>query len=689
MLSRNNSEYLLIQNSSMKQFITLLTGTILLFTSCKNNADQQSYFDASGMDTTVHPGDNFFQYANGTWVKNSVIPDDQSGWGSFFTLYDENLKKMRTILDELSVKTDHKPGSNEQKVGDFYASGMDTAAIEKAGYEPLKPMLAKIDAVKDYKELISLLASSYAEGDGDLLGIYIGADERNSTKNILSVYQTGLTLPEKDYYTKTDAPTVEKRQKLVEHITNLFVLTGVDKTLAAQQAAAVLKLEAAIAVSHLAPVELRDPIKNYNKMSVSDLEKLSPNVSWTTSLAKMGIQTDSINVAQPAYYKTLSALLASQPIEVWKSKVKFDYISSNASLLSKAFVDERFAFNKLFSGAKTQEDRWKKMVSRTDDGLKDLLGQIFVQKYFPAEAKKRMDELVNNLQIAFDKRIAQLDWMSDTTKQKAKEKLSAVMKKIGYPDKWKSYDDVNITRNDFYGNMRSIAKHDYKESIAKIGKPVDKTEWGMTAPTVNAYYNPTFNEIVFPAGILQFPFFELKADDAINYGAIGMVIGHEMTHGFDDQGRQYDAQGNLTDWWTKTDAEKFTAKAKGVIEQYNAYTVLDSLHVNGALTLGENLADIGGLAIAYDAFKLTKQGQSSEKIGGFTPDQRFFLGYAQVWRIVDRPESLRTRITTDPHSPEEFRVNGPLANFEPFYQAFGVTEKHKLYRSVDQRARIW
>jgi putative endopeptidase len=673
----------------MKQLATLLLGASLIFASCKNNHDQSTYFDASGMDTTVHPGDNFFQYANGTWVKNSVIPDDQSGWGSFFTLYDENLKKMRTILDELSAKADHKAGSNEQKVGDFYASGMDTAAIEKAGYEPLKPMLTKIDAVKDYKELINLLASSYAEGDGDLLGIYIGADERNSSKNILSLYQTGLTLPEKDYYTKTDVPTVEKRQKLVEHITNLFVLTGVDKTLAAQQAAAVLKLETAIAVSHLAPVELRDPIKNYNKMSVGDLEKISPNISWTSSLAKMGIQTDSINVAQPAYYKTLSALLASQPIEVWKSKVKFDYISSNASLLSKAFVDERFSFNKLFSGAKTQEDRWKKMVSRTDDGLKDLLGQIFVQKYFPAEAKKRMDELVNNLQIAFDKRIAQLDWMSDTTKQKAKEKLAAIMKKIGYPDKWKSYDDVNISRNDFYGNMRSIAKHDYKESIAKIGKPVDKTEWGMTAPTVNAYYNPTFNEIVFPAGILQFPFFELKADDAINYGAIGMVIGHEMTHGFDDQGRQYDAQGNLTDWWTKTDAEKFTTKAKGVIEQYNAYTVLDSLHVNGELTLGENLADIGGLAIAFDAFKLTKQGQSSEKIGGFTPDQRFFLGYAQVWRIVDRPESLRTRITTDPHSPEEFRVNGPLANFEPFYQAFGVTEKHKLYRPVDQRARIW
>jgi len=673
----------------MKQLATLLIGASLVFASCKNNSNQQSYFDTAGMDTSIHPGDNFFMYANGTWIKNSVIPDDQSGWGSFYTLYDENLKKMRTILDELSAKSDHTPGSNEQKVGDFYASGMDTAAIEKAGYDPLKPMLAKIDAVKDYKELISLLATSYTEGDGALIGIYVGADERNSTKNILSLYQTGLTLPEKDYYTKTDASTAEKRQKLIEHITNLFVLTGVDKTIATQQATAVLKLETAIAASHLAPVELRDPIRNYNKMSVVDLQKISPNINWSNSLQQMGIQTDSVNVAQPQYYKTLSALLSSQPIDVWKSKVKFDYISSNASLLSKAFVDERFSFNKLFSGAKTQEDRWKKMVNRTDNGLKDLLGQIFVEKYFPAEAKKRMDELVNNLQIAFDKRIAQLDWMSDTTKQRAKEKLAAIMKKIGYPDKWKSYDDVTITRNDFYGNMRNIAKHDYKESIAKIGKPVDKTEWVMTAPTVNAYYNPTFNEIVFPAGILQFPFFELKADDAINYGAIGMVIGHEMTHGFDDQGRQYDAQGNLTDWWTKTDAEKFTTKAKGVIEQYNAYTVLDSLHVNGALTLGENLADIGGLAIAYDAFKLTQQGKSTEKIDGFTPDQRFFLGYAQVWRLVDRPESLRTRITTDPHSPEEFRVNGPLANFEPFYQAFGVTEKHQLYRPADQRARIW
>jgi putative endopeptidase len=673
----------------MKQIIPVLSGAVLLFAACKNNADQSAYFDKSGMDTSIHPGDNFFQYANGQWVKNSVIPDDQSGWGSFYTLYDENLKKLRTILDDVSAKKDHPAGSLEQKVGDFYASGMDTNAIEKIGYEPLKPMLARIDAVKDYKELMSLLAESYAEGDGDLIGWYVGADERNSVKNILNLYQTGLSLPEKDYYTKTDSTTVKQRQKLVDHVGNLFELTGMETIMANTAALTVLQLETQIARAHLSPVEMRDPIKNYNKMSVADLEKMAPNIGWTSVLQKMGIQTDSVNVSQPAYYKALSTLLASQPIGTWKNKVKFDYIASNASLLSKAFVDERFSFSQLFSGAKKQEDRWKKMVNRTDNGLQDLLGQLFVKQYFPAEAKERMDELVNNLQKAFSNRIAKLDWMSDTTKQKAQEKLTAILKKIGYPSKWKSYSDVTISRTDFYGNMRSIAKHDYKESIAKIGKPVDKTEWMMTAPTVNAYYNPTYNEIVFPAGILQFPFFELKADDAINYGAIGMVIGHEMTHGFDDQGRQYDAKGNLSNWWTATDGEKFTAKAKGVIDQYNGYVVLDSMHVNGALTLGENLADIGGMAIAYDAFKMTKQGQGTEKIGGFTPDQRFFLGFAQVWRIVDRPETMRTRITTDPHSPEEFRVNGPLANFEPFYLAFGVTEKNKLYRAPDQRARIW
>lgn len=673
----------------MKNIAGFLVIAILLNTACKNNNDQKPYFDIVGMDTTINPADNFFLYANGGWIKNTKIPNDQSGWGSFYTLYDENLSKLKTILEETSAKTDHPKGSAAQKVGDFYASGMDTVTIEKKGFDPLKPMLAKIDAVKDYKELQMVLAEAETTGEGDLFGYYVGPDERNSTTNILSLYQSGTTLPEKDYYTKQDSITKSQRAKFVAHAAKYFELTGADAITAQKNAESVLMLETFIAASHLTPVEQRDPVKNYNKMSVSDLQKLTPNILWTMAFKKMGATLDSLNVAQPRYYETLSKLFASQPIEVWKNKIKFDYISSKAGLLSKAFVDERFSFNKIFSGAKTQEDRWKVMVNRTDNNLKDLLGEVYVQKYFPPAAKQRMDELVNNLQKAFEKRINNLDWMSDSTKSRAQEKLAAFLKKIGYPTVWKKYDDVTITRDNLFENIRQVAQHDHKETIAKIGKPVDKTEWGMTAPTVNAYYNPTFNEIVFPAGILQFPFFELNADDAINYGGIGMVIGHEMTHGFDDQGRQYDAMGNLKDWWAPADGDKFKLKAAAVVTQYNQFTVLDSMHVNGELTLGENLADIGGLAIAYDAFKLTKQGKSTDKIDGFTPDQRFFLGYAQVWRLVNRDETMRTRITTDPHSPEEFRVNGPLANFEPFYKAFNVSEKNKLYRQPADRVKIW
>jgi putative endopeptidase len=674
---------------AMKKIVGVICAFTLCVSACKNKANEKSYFDIAGMDTTINPADNFFMYANGGWVKNAKIPDDQSGWGSFYTLYDENLSKLRIILEETAAKKDHPAGSAAQKVGDFYASGMDTVAIEKKGYEPLKPMLAKIDAVKDYKELQILMGEAEASAEGGLFSYNVGADERNSSTNILSLYQSGTTLPEKDYYTKQDAITKVQRAKLVAHAAKYFELTGADAATAQKNAASVLALETLIAASHLTPVEQRDPVKNYNKMSVADLQKRTPNILWTVLFEKMGVRLDSINVAQPRCYEAFSNLLASQPIEVWKNKMKFDYISSKAGLLSKAFRDERFSFNQVFSGAKKQEDRWKVMVNRTDNSLKDLLGEVYVQKYFPPAAKQRMDELVNNLQKAFENRINKLDWMSDSTKTRAQEKLAAFLKKIGYPSVWKKYDDVTIARDNLFENMRQVAQHDYKETIAKIGKPVDKTEWAMTAPTVNAYYNPTFNEIVFPAGILQFPFFELNADDAINYGGIGMVIGHEMTHGFDDQGRQYDAKGNLKDWWTPADGDQFKVKAAGVVNQYNQFKVLDSLHVNGELTLGENLADIGGLAIAYDAFKMTKQGQSADKIDGFTPDQRFFLGYAQVWRLVNRNETMRTRITTDPHSPEEFRVNGPLANFEPFYKTFNVTEKNKLYRQPADRAKIW
>ena len=671
-------------------FLTVIG--LFTFFACNQTTDpnqRSQYFDTAGMDSTVKPGDNFFLYANGGWIKTNKIPDDQSGWGSFYTLYDENQKKLKAILEEASAKKDAPKGSAEQKVGDYYASGMDTMAIEKKGYEPLKPMLDKIAAVKDYKELVSLLAASYAAGDGDMFGFYINTDDKNSSQYIVCLAQTGLTLPEKDYYTKNDPTTVDQRKKMVEFATQLFKLTGSDSTSAALKATDILKLETEIAKSHLSPVELRDPIKNYHKMSLADLEKISPNIAWANTFATMGVKPDSVNVTQPKYVAALNSLLASQPIEVWKAKIAFDYISANAEDLSKDFRDAAFNYNKIFSGQKVQKERWKTMVSNTDGGLQDLASELFVKKHFTAEAKKRMDELVNNLQVAFKSRIEKLDWMNDSTRQKALTKLNAIMKKIGYPDKWKSFDDVEISRDNYFANNQSIGRHSYKEMITKLGKPVDKTEWGMTPYTVNAYYNPSFNEIVFPAGILQFPFFDANADDAINYGGIGMVIGHEITHGFDDQGRQYDAEGNLKDWWTPGDAEKFNAKTGEVVKQYDGYVILDSMHVNGQLTLGENLADLGGLAIAYDAFKMTPQSKSKEKIDGFTPDQRFFLGFAQVWRLINRPETMRVRVTTDPHSPEMFRVNGPLSNFQPFFDAFNIKEGDKMYKAVGARAKVW
>jgi len=470
----------------------------------------------------------------------------------------------------------------------------------------------------------------------------------------------------------------------------LFVLTGSTKEEAAKYADNVLKLETSIANSHSTPVELRDPQKNYNKYYVADFQKLTPDMDWKALLGKMELKTDTILVGQPKYYQALNNLLKSQPIEVWKEKLKFDAINSATPALSKDFRTARFEFfGKTIQGLKEPKERWKAIVSSTDGNIGELLGQLYVKEHFTPEAKKRMLELVDNLQKVYKSRIEKLDWMSPVTKQKAVDKLQAFIKKIGYPDKWKKYDDVEITRGNYYANLQSADKHAYKEMINKLGKPVDKTEWGMTPPTVNAYYNPSINEIVFPAGILQFPFFDFGADDAINYGAIGAVIGHEMTHGFDDQGRQYDKDGNLKDWWTAGDATKFKDKAKKVTDLYNAFTLLDNQHVNGELTLGENLADIGGLAIAYEAFKLTSQGKSDKKIDGFTPDQRFFLSFAQVWRIKSRDESMRVRLKTDPHSPEMFRVNGPVYSMEPFYKAFNIPATAKMYVAPANRVGVW
>lgn len=654
-----------------------------------SKSQRTEFFDKSGMDTTIRPGDNFFLYANGKWLNDTEIPASQTGWGSFYVLDDGNMKNLRIILDSASAAKTTR-GADAQKVGDFYASGLDTAAMDKRGYDPVKPVLTQIATLNDYKALVNFAADQFKEGHKFLFSFSVGPDDKISDKNAVTFHQTGLGLPNRDYYFNKDAATLNIRKEYVNFITRLLTLSGTDSVTARKNADGILRLETEIAKSHFTPVELRDPQKNYNKFAVEYLQKQSPELNINALLQRFELKVDTVLVAQPRYYRTLAGLLKSQPLSLWKEKLRFEALKSAAPALSQPFRQAHFNFYvKTLTGQKEQQERWKQMVTQTDQNLGDLLGKLYVEKHFPADAKERMMTLVNNLQKVYEARIENLEWMSAETKKRALEKLNTFVKKIGYTDKWKNYDDVEIVRGKYYENLQSAARHNYKEMVGKMGKPVDRDEWFMTPSTVNAYYNPPFNEIVFPAGILQFPFFDYQADDAINYGAIGSVIGHEMTHGFDDQGRQYDKDGNLKDWWTKEDADKFKKRADVVVNQYNRYTVLDNLPVNGQLTLGENLADIGGVAIAYQAFKLTEQGKSNEIIDGFTPDQRFFLSYAQVWRIKNRDERLRMRITLDPHSPEMFRVNGPLSNMPEFYKAFNVTPGDKMYRPEAERVKVW
>ncbi|SFT27393.1 M13 family metallopeptidase [Mucilaginibacter polytrichastri] len=669
----------------------------VLTAACNTKKSQQSteapkrtvFFDKAGMDTTVKPGDNFFEYANGDWLKKTEIPASETGWGLAKQLFNNTQKSLHQILED-AVKQDAAKGSAEQKVGDLYNSGMDTTAIDKLGDSPIKPTLAAIDALKDYKDLINYVAGSYKDGDGYLFGFYVAPDGRNSKQNVAQFDQDGLGLPNRDYYFKTDADTKKIREAYVAYITKLFILTGVDAANAAKNAQDILKLETELAKSHSTPVELRDPIKNYNKFAVADIQKKITDVDLNDLFKRMGFKTDTVLVGQPKYDIALFKMLKAEPIATWKTKLKFMALSGSANYLSKDFRAASFEFNdKTLNGQKQPKERWKTMVTTVDGGLGELLGQIYVKKYFTPEAKKRITDLVNNLQAVYKERIEKLDWMSPATKEKAIIKLNAFTKKVGYPDKWKKYDDVTISKDAFYNNMQSISKHNYKEMVDKVNKPVDRTEWGMTPPTLNAYYNPSFNEIVFPAGILQYPFFDKDADDAINYGGIGMVIGHEMTHGFDDQGSQYDKDGNLNVWWTKEDNDKFKAKTQAVAKQYDAYTVLGDTHVNGNLTLGENIADNGGVALAYEAFKRTAEGKSDHKIDGFTPDQRFFLSLAQIWRSKNRDESTRMRINNDPHSPAMYRVNGPISNTDAWYKAFDVKPGDKLYKPENARVKIW
>jgi len=659
------------------------------FYACKNNSQPtQKFIETGYMDSSVKPGDNFFLYVNGKWIDTAKIPATESGVGAFLDVYNRTKEHIKTIFDDVS-KTEKPNGSAEQQVGDFYVSGMDTATIEKLGYTPIKPYLDKIDAITNAQSIMQLESEFNKLNRFFIVSFYIASDQKNSGTNIINFSQTGIGLPDRDYYFKTDFAILRVQKAYQTYMQKTFMLLGDDSATATKKATNVYALEKQMAASHRTNVELRDPQSNYNKFYISALDKKMPTIGWSTYLQNVGAKTDSANIEQPAYYQKLNELLTTVPIDTWKAYYRIHFTKDFAGALSSAFVNAIFQYGKTLSGQQQQKPRWERVYGVINNNIGDALGQLYVKKYFTEDAKKRMAELINNLQTAFETRITNLDWMSNETKVKAKDKLHAFLKKIGYTDKWKDYSKVSIKKNTYVENIISATTNEFQYQLGKLGKPVDKTEWGMTPPTINAYYNPSFNEIVFPAGILQFPFFDPQADDAINYGGIGMVIGHEMTHGFDDQGAQYDKDGNMKNWWEKEDSVKFVAKSKQVINLYNSFVMLDSLHINGALTTGENMADIGGIAIAYDAFKMTKQGKDTIKIDGFTPDQRFFISFAQIWREKLKPELERMYLNTDPHSPPMYRVLGPLQNFTPFYKAFNVQPVNKMYKPESERIKIW
>ena len=641
------------------------------------------------MDLSVHPGDDFYLYANGTWVRNNPVPNSKTRWGSFDELRESNSKRLRSLLETAAGGAASDP--KLQKIGDFYTSGMDSAGLERLGYQPIQPDLARIAALDGTAAILREIAYERSHGvAAPLVSLNIAPDRKNVSQYIPQVGQGGISLPDRDYYLKNDARSTEIRKAYAAHLTKMFTLIGRSAESAGAATDAVIRIETALAAAQMSRVEMRDPYKTYNKYAWKDLSATTPAIDWKTWAAEMQITgADSLVVSNPSFLRSMDLLLTAVSLRDWKDYLQWNVLRSSAPALSTAFVEESFSFNQVLTGQKEQTPRWQRVSGLIDGNLSDLLGQLYVEKYFTPAAKQRMQELVDNLQQTFAARIQRLDWMSDETKQRALGKLQAFVKKIGYPDKWRDYSSITIHKDDFIGNIRSCAVWGYQDNVSRLGKPVDRTRWGMTPPTINASYNPSNNDITFPAGILQFPFFDFGADDAVNYGGIGAVIGHEMTHGFDDEGRQFAADGNLKDWWTGTDADKFKSKAGEIVAQYNAFIVLDTLHINGRLTLGENLADLGGLSIAYEAFTKTKEFKDGKKIDGFTPAQRFFLSWAQIWRVNTLPRTQAQLVLTDPHSPGQFRCNAPVTNIDAWYEAFNVKEGDKMYKAPDKRTRIW
>ncbi len=649
-------------------------------------------FDKARMDETAVACNDFYQFANGGWLKTTEIPAAFSSWGSFNILAENNRKTLHEILEESTKKTGAKPGSIDQKVGDFYATCMDETKREAAGAKPLAPYLARIDKVSDVKGLRGLITDFHKAGLPALFGFGSLPDLKNSSMVIGFAGQGGLSLPTNEYYTKTDEKSVKLRADFVQHVANMFQLLGDAPEQAAKNAQTVMAIETRLAQNSRDPIKLRDFSTQYNIMGAADLAKLTPNFSWGDYFAGLGLPKDlQINVAHPEFFQAADKMLTEVPVADWKTYMRWRLVTAAADALSSKFETENFNFfGKTLSGRKEQNPMWRRCTAAADANLGEALGQVYVARAFTPESKARMQTMINNLIAAFNERVQKADWMSDETRKAAVAKLAAFKQKIGYPDKWIDYSRLNVTRDSYAENIIRSSEFAQARDLAKIGKPVDRAEWGMTPPTVNAYNNWLMNEIVFPAGILQPPFFNSEADDAINYGAIGAVIGHEITHGFDDQGAKFDLQGNLKDWWTPADLKNFQTRSECVVNQFSAFEVEPGLNMQGKLVSGESIADLGGLTVAYEAFQKSMAGKPRpENIDGFTPEQRFFLGWAQVWASKYTPEVARLITQSDPHPISRFRVNGPLSNMPQFAAAFQCKAGDAMVRPDKDRCQVW
>jgi putative endopeptidase len=646
-------------------------------------------FDTANLDKTCKPCDDFYQFAMGGWLKANPIPPEYSSWGSFTRLRDKNLENLRQILDAAD-SSNAAAGSNEQKIGDFYASCMDTAAIDAAGTKPIDAEMANIGAMKNEADLQAEAAKLQKEGVGVLFRFSANQDAKDSTQVVGAAFQGGLGLPEREYYLKQDDKSKQLREAYVRHVAKMFELLGDSADAAAAEATAVLGVETTLATASMKNTDLREPEKTYHHMKLADLQAMAPDFNWENYFKAMGRpDLKEINVGQPDFFKALDAQLTKTPVADWKTYYRWHLVNASANGLPQKFVDEDFEFRgKMLTGAKEIQPRWKRCVQSTDRSLGEALGQLYVQKYFPPDAKAHALVMVHNLIAALHDDLQTLPWMSPETRSQASAKLEAFAVKIGYTDKWRDYSALKIDRNSFLGNEQRAAAFDSQRRLAKIGQPVDRTEWGMTPPTVNAYNNSSMNEIVFPAGILQPPFYDPKADDAVNYGGMGAVIGHEITHGFDDHGSQFDGHGNLKNWWTPEDLANFKERASCVQTQFDGYVVDGDLHENGKLVLGESIADLGGLAISYAAYEKSLEGkQRPPDKDGFTPEQRFFLGWAQVWGTNGRLEFERLMASTNEHPLGRFRADGPLSNMAEFAKAFGCKKGDAMVR--EQACKIW